>query len=141
MLESLRRKLDGGEAGVETMRRKRKVPVHALHYAVERGELGSHPLERIRWRVPKPAVAVDPRVLANLYHARDLLSAVSYVGGYRRARGRRLVGIFAGQASGGPTPASTTTSAVLPVTIAPGSRLKGVAVFELRLPPLWATNC
>ncbi|MFF6785536.1 hypothetical protein [Streptomyces sp. NPDC012510] len=31
VLESLRRKLDGGEAAVETMRRKRKVLVHALH--------------------------------------------------------------------------------------------------------------
>lgn len=96
VLESLRRKLDGGEAAVETMRRKRKVLVHALHYAVERGELGSHPLAKIRWRVPKPAVAVDPRVVANPYQARDLLDAVSYVGGYRRARGRRLVGLFAG---------------------------------------------
>lgn len=96
VLESLRRKLDGGEAAVETMRRKRKVLVHALHYAVERGELGSHPLAKIRWRVPKPAVGVDPRVVANPYQARDLLSAVSYVGGYRRARGRRLVGLFAG---------------------------------------------
>ncbi|WP_405722004.1 site-specific integrase [Streptomyces sp. NBC_01537] len=96
VLESLRRKLDGGEAAVETMRRKRKVLVHALHYAVERGELGSHPLHRVRWRVPKPAVAVDPRVVANPHQARDLLSAVSYVGGYRRARGRRLVGFFAG---------------------------------------------
>ncbi|WP_328829035.1 site-specific integrase [Streptomyces sp. NBC_00252] len=96
VLESLRRKLDGGEAAVETMRRKRKVLVHALHYAVERGELGSHPLKRIRWRVPKPAVTVDPRVVANPHQARDLLDAVSYVGGYRRARGRRLVGFFAG---------------------------------------------
>ncbi|MFD5159542.1 hypothetical protein ACFWMJ_15930 [Streptomyces hawaiiensis] len=78
------------------MRRKRKVLVHALHYAVERGELGSHPLEKIRWRVPNPAIAVDPRVVANPYQARDLLSAVSYEGGYRRARGRRLVGFFAG---------------------------------------------
>ncbi|MGW7336637.1 tyrosine-type recombinase/integrase [Streptomyces sp. NPDC054808] len=96
VLESLRRKLDGGEAAVETMRRKRKVLVHALHYAVERGELGSHPLNRVRWRVPKPAVAVDPRVVANPQQARNLLDAVSYVGGYRRARGRRLVGFFAG---------------------------------------------
>lgn len=96
VLESLRRKLDGGEAAVETMRRKRKVLVHALHYAVERGELGSHPLNRVRWRVPKPAVTVDPRVVANPHQARDLLDAVSYVGGYRRARGRRLVGFFAG---------------------------------------------
>ncbi|MEU0170245.1 hypothetical protein ABZ214_33160 [Streptomyces iakyrus] len=80
--ESLRRKLDGGEAAVEATRRKRKVLVHALHYAVGRGELDSHPLEKICWRVPKPAVAVDPRVVANLHQARDLLNAVSYVGGY-----------------------------------------------------------
>ncbi|MGW1277097.1 tyrosine-type recombinase/integrase [Streptomyces tsukubensis] len=96
VLESLRRKVDGGEAAVETMRRKRKVLVHALYYAVERGELGSHPLARVRWRLPKPAVSVDPRVVANPHQARDLLSAVSYVGGYRRARGRRLIGFFAG---------------------------------------------
>lgn len=96
VLESLRRKLDGGEAAVETMRRKRKVLVHALHYAMERGELGSNPLNRVRWRLPKPAVSVDPRVVANPYQAWELLTAISYVGGYRRARGRRLVGLFAG---------------------------------------------
>ncbi|MFZ3500374.1 tyrosine-type recombinase/integrase [Streptomyces sp. 5.8] len=96
VLESLRRKLDGGEAAVETMRRKRKVLVHALHYAMERGELGSNPLERVRWRMPKPAVSVDPRVVANPHQARELLTAISYVAGYRRARGRRLVGLFAG---------------------------------------------
>jgi integrase len=96
VLESLRRRIDGGEASLETMRRKRKVLVHALHFAMERGELGSHPLAKVRWRVPKPAVSVDPRVVANPHQARDLLAAVSYVGGYRRARGRRLVGLFAG---------------------------------------------
>ncbi|MFE1344383.1 tyrosine-type recombinase/integrase [Streptomyces sp. NPDC058757] len=96
VLESLRRKQDGGEAAVETMRRKRKVLVHALGYAMERGELGSNPLEQVRWSVPKPAVSVDPRVVANPSQARDLLTAISYVGGYRRARGRRLVGLFAG---------------------------------------------
>lgn len=83
-------------AAPETMRRKRKVLVHALHYAIEQGELHSHPLERIRWRVPKQVVAVDPRVVANPRQAQCLLAAVSYVGGYRRARGRRLVGLFAG---------------------------------------------
>ncbi|MDX3435572.1 hypothetical protein [Streptomyces stelliscabiei] len=64
VLESLRRKLEGGETAVETMRRKRKALVPALHCAVERGELGS-PLNKVRWRVSKPAVAVDPRVVAN----------------------------------------------------------------------------
>ncbi|MEU9246901.1 hypothetical protein [Streptomyces sp. NPDC048385] len=90
VLESLRRKLDGGEAAVETMRRKRKVMVHALHYAVERGELGSHPLNKVRWRVPKPAVTVDPRVVANPHQARDLLDAVSYSPGRFHQSARRL---------------------------------------------------
>ncbi|WP_244188243.1 tyrosine-type recombinase/integrase [Streptomyces regalis] len=112
VLESLRRKLDGGEAAVETMRRKRKVLVHALHYAVERGELGSHPLAKIRWGVPKPANVVDPRVVVNPYQARDLLSAVSYVGGYRRARGRRLVGFFAGMYYAGLRPEEAVAAAL-----------------------------
>ncbi|MCZ7457979.1 site-specific integrase [Streptomyces sp. WMMC940] len=55
VLESLRRKLDGSEAAVETMRRKRKVLVHALHYAVERGELGRCTTRALR---PEEAVAV-----------------------------------------------------------------------------------
>jgi hypothetical protein len=76
VLESLRRRIDGGEASLETMRRKRKVLVHALHFAMERGELGSHPLAKVRWRVPKPAVSVDPRVVANPHQARDLLAAL-----------------------------------------------------------------
>ncbi|MFJ8536198.1 hypothetical protein [Streptomyces sp. NPDC093591] len=112
VLESLRRKLDGGEAAVETMRRKRKVLVHALYYAVERGELGSHPLAKIRWGVPKPANVVDPRVVVNPYQARDLLSAVSYVGGYRRARGRRLVAFFAGMYYAGLRPEEAVAAAL-----------------------------
>ncbi|WP_260462594.1 site-specific integrase [Streptomyces sp. TRM72054] len=112
VLESLRRRLDGGEAAVGTLRRKRKVLVHALHYAVERGELGSHPLDKIRWRVPKPAIAVDPRVVANPYQARELLSAVSYVGGYRRARGRRMVGFFTGMYYAGLRPEEAVAAAL-----------------------------
>ncbi|GGX04228.1 hypothetical protein GCM10010383_37600 [Streptomyces lomondensis] len=66
--------------------------------------MGSHPLEKIRWRVPKPVIAVDPRVVANPHQARDLLNAVTYVGGYRRAGGHRLVGFFAGMYYAGPRP-------------------------------------
>ncbi|MFI6274564.1 hypothetical protein [Streptomyces sp. NPDC050988] len=78
------------------MRRTREVLVHALHYAVVRGELGSHPLQKIPGRFPKPADSVYPRVVATSHQARDPLDAVSYAGGDRRARGRRLVGFFAG---------------------------------------------
>jgi hypothetical protein len=48
---------------------------------------------------------VDPRVVVNPEQARNLPAAVSYVGGYRRARGRRLVGLFAAMHFGGPRPA------------------------------------
>lgn len=96
VLESLRRRIDGGEASLETTRRKRKVLVHALHVVMERGELGGHQLAKVRWRVPEPVVSVDPRVVANRHQARDLLAAVSYGGGDRRARGCGLVGLFAG---------------------------------------------
>lgn len=90
---------DSGCAAASTVvrRRWRRCAVNArcwcaLHYAMERGELGSHPLARVRWRVPKPSVAVDPGVVANPNQARDLLAAVSYVGSIA---GRRLVGLFA----------------------------------------------
>lgn len=45
VLDTLRRTRGGREAAPERVRRKRKILVHALHYAIEQGELGSHPPE------------------------------------------------------------------------------------------------
>lgn len=45
---------------------------------------------------PSKVVGVDPRLVCNPRQADNLLGSVSYVGGYNRARGRRLVGMFAG---------------------------------------------
>ncbi|WP_406838918.1 tyrosine-type recombinase/integrase [Streptomyces sp. AHU1] len=95
VLDSLRLKLDGTAASAETVRRKRRTLVNALHYAVDLGEFKENPVTRIRWKKPKVAGEVDPRVVANPEQARALLTAVSYIGGYGRARGRRLVGLFA----------------------------------------------
>ncbi|UXY37839.1 tyrosine-type recombinase/integrase [Streptomyces albidocamelliae] len=95
VLDSLRLKLDGTAAAAETVRRKRRTLVNALHYAVDLGEFSENPVTGIRWKKPKVAGEVDPRVVANPEQARSLLTAVSYVGGYGRARGRRLVGLFA----------------------------------------------
>ena len=118
VLDALRRKRDGSAAALDTWRRKRKVLVSVLYYAVERGELGSHPLKRIRWNATRQVKAVDPRVVVNPLQARVLLTAVSYVGGYRRARGRRLVGFFAGLYYAGLRPeeavAVRATDCVLP---------------------------
>ncbi|WP_149547647.1 tyrosine-type recombinase/integrase [Streptomyces marokkonensis] len=95
VLDSLKLKLDGTAAAAETVRRKRRTLVNALHYAVDLGEFKENPITGIRWKKPKVAGEVDPRVVANPAQARALLTAVSYVGGYGRARGRRLVGLFA----------------------------------------------
>jgi integrase len=95
VLDSLKLKLDGTAAAAETVRRKRRTLVNALHYAVDLGEFKENPITGIRWKKPKVAGEVDPRVVANPAQARSLLTAVSYVGGYGRARGRRLVGLFA----------------------------------------------
>ncbi|WP_062642078.1 tyrosine-type recombinase/integrase [Streptomyces maremycinicus] len=95
VLDSLKLKLDGTAAAAETVRRKRRTLVNALHYAVDLGEFKENPITGIRWKKPKVAGEVDPRVVANPEQARSLLTAVSYVGGYGRARGRRLVGLFA----------------------------------------------
>ncbi|MCX4528093.1 tyrosine-type recombinase/integrase [Streptomyces sp. NBC_01551] len=95
VLDSLKIKLDGTAAAAETVQRKRRTLVNALHYAVDLSEFKENPLTGVRWQKPKISKEVDPRVVANPEQARSLLHAVSYVGGYRRARGRRLVGLFA----------------------------------------------
>ncbi|MFF5041767.1 tyrosine-type recombinase/integrase [Streptomyces nigra] len=95
VLDALKVKLDGTAAAAETVRRKRRTLVNAMHYAVDLGEFKENPITGIRWKKPKVAGEVDPRVVANPEQARSLLTAVSYVGGYGRARGRRLVGLFA----------------------------------------------
>jgi len=69
-----------------------------LRYAVELGELPSSPLDRLSWKPQKVSEVVDPRVVVNPRQARELLTAVTYVGQYRRgpyARGQRLKGFYA----------------------------------------------
>ncbi|MFF0302482.1 hypothetical protein ACFYTV_17455 [Streptomyces sp. NPDC004562] len=95
VLDSFRIRLDGTSAAAETVRRKRRTFVNALHYAVDLGEFRENPLTAVRWQKPKVSSAVDPRVVVHPQQALSLLHAVSYVGGYRRDRGRRLVGLFA----------------------------------------------
>ncbi|MFJ4682761.1 hypothetical protein [Streptomyces sp. NPDC088789] len=59
-------------------------------------------------------------MVINPLHARNLLSAVSYVGSYHRAKGRRLVGFFAGMYYAGLRPgeavAVAATDCTLPTT-------------------------
>ncbi|MFB9830958.1 hypothetical protein [Actinoallomurus acaciae] len=64
-----------------------------LQYAVELEELGSNPIDRVRWKPIKVAEAIDPRVVINPAQARELLAAVTYIGS--RGGGRRLMPLYA----------------------------------------------
>jgi integrase len=105
VLDSLKLTLADAPAAAETVRRKRAVLFNALAYAVELGELPENPLTLVKWKLPKITKEVDRRIVVNPRQARDLLAAVSYVGGYKRARGRRLVVLFACMYFGGLRPA------------------------------------
>jgi integrase len=52
-------------------------------------------VDAVAWKRPKVSKSVDRRVVVNPGQARELLTTVTYVGGYRRARGRRLWAFFA----------------------------------------------
>lgn len=91
-LEALAVCLDGSAAAPTTFRRKRAVFHHALDYAVELGDLDANPLDRLKWKPPKANNAVDRRVVVNPRQARELITAVTYVG---RTRGPMLAAMFA----------------------------------------------
>jgi len=84
---------DGRAAGATTIARKRSVFANVIRYAVELEEMPSNPLDRLSWKPPKVSEVVDRRVVVNPRQARELLTAVTYVGQLRRgpyARGQRL---------------------------------------------------
>ncbi|MER6539790.1 site-specific integrase [Streptomyces sp900105755] len=95
LIDVLGRKLDGKPAATQTYRRRRAVVFNVLEYAVELEYLPSNPLSRVRRNRGKRAVQeVDRRVVVNPRQARELLTALTYVGGYDRASGRRLRAFF-----------------------------------------------
>jgi integrase len=95
-VDGLSLRLDGRPVAATTFRRKRAVFYNALQYAVELERLPFNPLDklRVRSRRTKVVLAVDRRVVVNPEQARELLTAVSYVGS-RVQRGQRLVAFFA----------------------------------------------
>lgn len=85
--------LDGKPAAATTVRRKRAVFHNALQYAVEIEALTANNLDKVGWTAPKVSDVVDHRVVINPRQARELLTAVTYVGPIDR--GRHLRGFFA----------------------------------------------
>jgi integrase len=93
-LDALALTLDGTAASAETIRRKRSVFYNLLEYGVELEEFESNPIDRVAWTRPKVSNSVDRRVVVNPRQARELLTALTYVGG-RRNRGARMRAMFA----------------------------------------------
>ncbi|WP_182876120.1 tyrosine-type recombinase/integrase [Microbispora sp. H10670] len=87
--------LDQRPAAAETAARRRRGLNTALEYGVDLGELKENPLKRIKQKKVAKEDVVDRRAVVNPEQARELLTAVSYVGSWRRARGRRLVAFYA----------------------------------------------
>ena len=98
-LDALQLRLDGRPASAATVRRKRAVFYNVLQYAVELELLAFNPIDRLRVNSTRRKVTreVDRRVVVNVRQARELLTAVTYVGrrGKESRRGERLRAFFA----------------------------------------------
>ena len=87
--------LNDTPAAGDTYRRRRRCLNAAIEYAVDTDKLDDNPLKRIKFKRVAVDDRIDPRVVVTPTQARELLTAVSYVGSWDRARGRRLVAFFA----------------------------------------------
>jgi integrase len=97
-LDAISVKQDGKAASATTIARKRSVFANVLQYAIELEELTANPLDKLSWKPPKVSEIVDRHVVVNPRQARELLTAVTYVGQQRRgphARGQRLMALYA----------------------------------------------
>lgn len=94
-LDKLKVTQDGSKAAESYFRRRRGVLVNLIGYAIEAGELDANPLAKLNEKAPKKSGPIDKSVVLNPAQAADMLAAISYVGSYSRARGRRLVVLFA----------------------------------------------
>lgn len=94
VLASLATKMDGSTASNDYFRRRLGVFRNFNYYVVERGFLDANPLKSLQWTPPKTAKSYDRRRVPNPRQVSDLLTAVSYVGTYKRAGGRRYIAFF-----------------------------------------------
>ena len=76
-LDGLCTRLDGSPAAANTITRKRAVFHGALGYAVELGLLPANPIDLVRWRAPRAAVALSPATVASPAQVRAILAQVA----------------------------------------------------------------
>ena len=94
-LDQLKVTRKGRKAAKTYFRRRRSVLVNLIGYAIASDELDANPLLKLNEKAPKTSTAIDRSIVFNPAQAAEMLAAISYVGSYRRARGRRLVVFFA----------------------------------------------
>jgi hypothetical protein len=91
-LSAIALRLDGKAAAATVARRKRAVFYNALDMAAtgKRRSVARNPLDTMRWKPPEVAEKVDRRFVANPRQVREMLAALSYVGGSDRERAGHL---------------------------------------------------
>jgi integrase len=97
-VDALKVTRDGGSASDVYFRRRRGVLSNYISYLIENDALDANPLDKLKKtekRIPKAVVPVEPEVAFSPAQGIELLIALTYVGSYKRARGRRLVVFFA----------------------------------------------
>ncbi len=116
VLDGLAVNLSGRPAAATVVARRRAVPHRVLRYAIERGHLVSNPLDRLRWKAPRVAEAVDRRSVVNHDQAKQLLAAV----GAQGEASRPFVAFFGCMYYGALRPAEVSevreADLVLPIT-------------------------
>jgi hypothetical protein len=75
-LDGLCVRLDGSPAAANTITRKRAVFHGAIGYAVELELLPANPADRVQWRTPRAAVALNPATVASPAQVRAILAQV-----------------------------------------------------------------
>ena len=94
-LSAMMTTLDGKQYAPDVVKRRLRILTNFMKFAISAGYLSNDPFKSLDWEPPQVVVKVDPRRVPNPRQVEGLLTAVSYVGGYSRARGRRMVGFFA----------------------------------------------
>ena len=94
-LDQLRVTRNGERAADSYYARRRGVLVNFIGYAIEREALNVNPLAKLKEKPLPKLRRIDRSVAFNPAQGAEMLTAISYVGSYHRARGRRLVVFFA----------------------------------------------
>jgi hypothetical protein len=87
--------MEGRTVAGDTFRRPSPRSEHRSGIRGRVKEISENPPKHLKAKRTATADRIDPRVVVTHAQARELFTAVSYVGSWDRARGRRLVAFFA----------------------------------------------